>query len=610
MSKNATIVELTGKAWARGADGKIRMLNVGDRLLPTDTIILAAGAVMQVAEGTGPDATLVTFASPDAGTPAIVAPGKDQAAPTTNELLRMVQHDLASQGKKAKAGDLEERSGDGHRFVELVRIGEQVEADALTPLTLARIKETIDPLGLEWGHPDAGRDPWPHGSGHDETRARNQTPVLSPDNVTATEDTVVTGNVLGNDSDPENRPLKVTGFEVEGKPYLPGETADIPGKGTITINPDGSYIFVPVPDWHGSVPPITYTVTDGQQDGTTTSTLIIEITPIDDITPDEDSTHSGVPVTVPVLDNDTFENPDAKITGVTDGAHGKVTINPDGTVTYTPVPGYVGDDTFTYTVISGGVTETTTVIIHVQNQPPALVPDTRETPEDTPVSGNVLENDSDPDGDSLTVTTFTMPGLADPIPVGPDGGTATIPGVGTITIHPNGEYTFTPVPDWNGTVPPISYTVSDGNKGGTSTSTLIITVTPVVDITPDEVETHAGDPITIPVLDNDTFEDPARQVTGVTDGSHGTVTFDPVTGEVTYTPRPGYVGEDTFTYTVTSGGVTETTTVTVNVTNEPPVALPDAPAGKVDGIDAASPFGVDGPVPAFLLRPTRVAQES
>ena len=101
MSKNATIVELTGKAWARGADGKIRMLNVGDRLLPTDTIILAAGAVMQVAEGTGPDATLVTFASPDAGTPAIVAPGKDQAAPTTNELLRMVQHDLASQGKKA-----------------------------------------------------------------------------------------------------------------------------------------------------------------------------------------------------------------------------------------------------------------------------------------------------------------------------------------------------------------------------------------------------------------------------------------------------------------------------------------------------------------------------
>ena len=77
--------------------------------------------------------------------------------------------------------------------------------------------------------------------------------------------------------------------------------------------------------------------------------------------------------------------------------------------------------------------------------------------EDIPVSGNVLPNDSDVDGDPLSVTQFTIAG--DPA-VYTAGDTATIPGVGTLTIGADGAYTFTPDLNYNGPVPVATYTVS------------------------------------------------------------------------------------------------------------------------------------------------------
>ncbi|MFA5682893.1 MAG: Ig-like domain-containing protein, partial [Hydrogenophaga sp.] len=68
---------------------------------------------------------------------------------------------------------------------------------------------------------------------------------------------------------------------------------------------------------------------------------------------------------LPVLDNDDFEGKNPRVTGTTPPANGTVTINPDGSITYTPNPGFTGTDTFTYTVTSGGVTETTTVTVQV-----------------------------------------------------------------------------------------------------------------------------------------------------------------------------------------------------------------------------------------------------
>ncbi|WP_166802449.1 BapA/Bap/LapF family prefix-like domain-containing protein, partial [Microvirga pakistanensis] len=110
----------------------------------------------------------------------------------------------------------------------------------------------------------------------------NTPPVVAPERETVSEDTPVRGNVLANDSDPDGDPLTVTSFEVGGTSYTPGQTATIPGVGTITLGSDGSYVFTPVPDWNGTIPTITYTVSDGNNGGATTSTLDIEVTPLDD----------------------------------------------------------------------------------------------------------------------------------------------------------------------------------------------------------------------------------------------------------------------------------------------------------------------------------------
>ena len=108
-----------------------------------------------------------------------------------------------------------------------------------------------------------------------------------------------------------------------------------------------------------------------------------------------------------------------------------------------------------------------TITVTAVNDAPFASDDTQTTPEDTPVSGNVLTNDTDLEGNTLSVTTFVIGG----VPYNA-GQTATIPGVGTIVVNTNGTYTFTPVANYNGTVPVITYTVTDG-YGGTDTGILL-----------------------------------------------------------------------------------------------------------------------------------------
>jgi gliding motility-associated-like protein len=160
---------------------------------------------------------------------------------------------------------------------------------------------------------------------------------------------------------------------------------------------------------------------------------------------------------------------------------GTLVINANGTYTFTPALNYNGTvPAVTYTVSDGqGGTDTALLQITVTavNDAPVANNDTATTSEDTPVSGNVLTNDTDVDGNPLTVTQFTIPGVPGTFSAGQ---TATIPGVGTLVINANGTYTFTPAPNYNGTVPPVTYTVSDG-QGGTATATLQITVQAVGD---------------------------------------------------------------------------------------------------------------------------------
>lgn len=274
------------------------------------------------------------------------------------------------------------------------------------------------------------------------------------------------------------------------------------------------------------------------------------------------------------------------------GTYGTLTLAADGSYTYVADPAAPGappttTDTFTYTVSDAdGDTTTTTLTITIQNnQPPVANDDTRTTPEDTPINGNIVNGhsgdiaDSDPDFDPLSVTQVVINGVTTPIPTDGSSVSITIPGNGVLVIDKTGAYTFTPEPDWHGTVPDITYTIDDGKGASNSTDTAIlrITVTPVVDIADNTTSTPAGTPVTTPVLNNDSFEgtNPVVTVAPGDGPAHGTVVVNP-NGTITYIPAPGYSGQDSYTYTVTSGGVTETATVTITIHPEliPPPAPP------------------------------------
>ncbi|MEZ7195233.1 VCBS domain-containing protein [Pseudodesulfovibrio karagichevae] len=198
-------------------------------------------------------------------------------------------------------------------------------------------------------------------------------------------------------------------------------------------------------------------------------------------------------ISINVLANDTdpdLPNDHLSITGLGDPAHGSVAVV-NGEVVYTPDANYNGADSFTYTITDDhGATDTATVYLNVTpvNDAPVAANDTVTVLEDHTATGNVIDGtpgthagqDSDIDGDSLTVTQFTVHG--DTATYGA-GETAHIDGVGDLVINADGSYTFTPAADYDGDVPTATYTVTDGN-GGYASADLAIDITPVDDNTP------------------------------------------------------------------------------------------------------------------------------
>ncbi|WP_166802398.1 putative Ig domain-containing protein, partial [Microvirga pakistanensis] len=117
----------------------------------------------------------------------------------------------------------------------------------------------------------------------------------------------------------------------------------------------------------------------------------------------------------------------------------------------------------------GGLSVDRTFTWTVTNPSPIANDDTAATNEDTAVTGNVIAAsgsgdvaDADPDGDSLSVTSFMIAG--DATPHNP-GDSVLIAGVGTFTLGSDGAYSFTPVASWNGTVPTVTYMIGDGEGG-------------------------------------------------------------------------------------------------------------------------------------------------
>ena len=182
-------------------------------------------------------------------------------------------------------------------------------------------------------------------------------PDAVDDTAITDEDTAVIIDVLANDTHPEGDTLTVT-------------AASSPD-GDVVINADGSLGFTPAPNFNGTAT-ISYTVTDSNGD-TDTATVTVTVNPVNDAPEANDDTATtpyGTAVAINVLANDTDIDGDTLSVVSASSPNGSVTVNADGTLTFTPAAGFEGEATITYTVKDpGGLTDTATVTVTVEAQP-------------------------------------------------------------------------------------------------------------------------------------------------------------------------------------------------------------------------------------------------
>ncbi len=397
----------------------------------------------------------------------------------------------------------------------------------------------------------------------------NQIPDAVDDNTTTPEDTAINITVLQNDTFGTDGPSNSAIIIISG-----------PSNGTATVNDnntpndptDDTIDYVPAPDFNGT-DSFVYQIADSNGD-VDNATVFITVTPETDVNPDGNPDTAATPedtaVTIDVLDNDTYAGDygtDFVISSLTEPTNGTVTIEDDGTVTYTPNDNFNGTDTFDYVVTvtnPDGTTSTETGSVIVTIDPVVdVVDDFETTNEDTPVTLNVLDNDL------FAGDNFELTGTTDPAN-------------GTVTFLPDGTVTYTPGPNFNGE-DQFDYTITVTNADGTTeeeTATVFITVGPITDGNPDTASTPEDTAVTIDVLDNDTYAGNYGTdfvISSLTDPTNGTVTIED-DGTVTYTPNDNFNGTDTFDYVVTvtnPDGTTSEEVSTVVVTIDPVVDVVD-----------------------------------
>ncbi len=399
----------------------------------------------------------------------------------------------------------------------------------------------------------------------------NDDPVAANDAVVTDEDVAVSGSVLGNDSDPDGN--KLTALLI-----------DDPDNGTLLFNDDGTFTYTPDPDFNG-IDEFIYQVDDGKG-GTATATVTVTVNPVNDapVAADDSAiTDEDITVNGSVLGNDTDADGDKLTATLVDGpVNGTLQFNADGTYSYTPNADFIGADQFTYRANDGKAgSNVATVVIAVVpvNDAPVAVDDAVTTDEDIALSGSVLGNDNDPDGDKLTAQLI-------------DG-----PQHGALLFNADGTFTYTPEADFNGT-DKFTYQTNDGSVDG-NVATVVITVNPVNDppiARDDNKATDEDTPVTSDVRFNDFDADGDKLTVQVIDGpENGTLTFN-ADGTITYTPDADFNGSDKFTYKANDGTADSnlaTVTITVGGTNDVPVAVDDAVVTKEDTAANGSVLGND-----------------
>lgn len=392
----------------------------------------------------------------------------------------------------------------------------------------------------------------------------NQKPVAVNNSYTTAEDTplsVPAPGVKANDTDPDAgdtfEAVLVTG----------------PQNGTLALNGSGAFTYSPAANFSGT-DSFTYRVRDAGGLDSNIATVTLTVTAVNDAPVAANDSYvvsedSVLQISAPgVRDNDTDIDTAAAgltVTIATPAQRGTVTLNPDGSFLYTPLPNVSGADTFAYRLSDGTSSSTATVTIAITEvpDPPAAADDTATTNEDTAVTIPVLANDSDPDTPALTLQSVTQ---------GANG---------TVQIV-QGQARYTPNANFNGS-DTFSYTVTDGTA--TATANVAVTVTAVNDApvsAADAYSTPRNTALTVPapgLLANDSDVDTGQVLTPriVTPAANGSVTLQ-TGGAFNYTPANNFVGTDSFTYRVNDGladGNVVSVTITVTAANLPPAAVDD-----------------------------------
>ncbi|MFM7813808.1 MAG: Ig-like domain-containing protein, partial [Flavobacteriales bacterium] len=347
-------------------------------------------------------------------------------------------------------------------------------------------------------------------------------PVALDDNYVVNEDQVLNANVSTNDVSP------IGG----GLTYTIGTTTT---NGTLILNSNGSFNYIPNPNYNGS-DSFTYTACD-INGVCVTATVTITVAPVGDQPNAQDdnfTTEMNTALTASVTGNDTEADGDPITYAISIGpAHGTVTMNSNGTFTYTPSNNYIGPDVFIYSMCDLISCDNAVVNIEVfyPNENPIAVDDAFTTVEDNTLSATVATNDSDPNGNPLSYSI------------------ATNASNGTVIMNTDGSFLYFPNANYNGS-DSFTYTVCD-NYGGCSTATVTINVTPAFDqhtVLNDAYTINENTVLTNNVTSNDT--NPDNLTLSLFLGSstqHGTLSFQS-NGNFTYTPNTDYSGTDSFTY--------------------------------------------------------------
>lgn len=373
--------------------------------------------------------------------------------------------------------------------------------------------------------------------------------------VNAENDTLVTGF---------NTPLEINALDNDAGVGITVTDFSQPPSGTVTEE-NGVFTYTPNEDFSGN-DSFTYTICDDEINCDQASVIITileegnnaPVTEADLVTVENDTT-----VVIDVLANDTDLDGDTLIlTDLIGPEIGTAVINPDGTITYTPDPdAEPGEYTFDYVVCDDGepiLCDTQsiaiTVTLPVINQAPIAVNDSVTLFEGDTLDINVLGNDSDPDGDSLTVTITTLPF------------------VGTVEVNEDGTISYIAPAESGGVlIDFFTYQIcDDGDPELCSTAQVQVNymeppVPIILDLQPDIAYVPAGDFVNIFVLNNDTGDSLFVTSEGTTNPMNGSAVIN-AENVFVYTPTDGFTGTDYFFYTACDAeGNCETTLVAVIV---------------------------------------------